>query len=209
MREVRGGGSPWAGAEVLSVLVVSGGGFQGLGLIRCLRESAIVRIVLADCFEENVGRYFVDSFHRVAQVADTQNFLAALLGTCEREGVGIVLPSTHHELLAMAEGRRPFEERGIFLGVSDAAFLRLAGNKRELYRFLNGAGLLTLPVVDLRGNARPFPLIGRPVSGWGSQGTLVLRSERDLKGRDVDELAGSHVWQPYLERFDELSVDFS
>jgi HAD superfamily hydrolase (TIGR01509 family) len=178
-------------------------------LIRCLRESATIRIVLADCFEENVGRYFVDSFHRVAPVADTQNFLAALLGICEGEGVRLVLPCTQHELLALAEGGQPFEERGIFLGVSDAAFLRLVGNKRKLYEFLNGAGLPTLPVVDLRRDARPFPLFGRPLSGWGSRGTLVLRSQRDLQGRDVDELAESHVWQPYLERLEELSVDFS
>ncbi len=209
MREARGGGGPpGAGEDPLSVLVVSGGGFQGLGLVRCLRESPAVRVVLADCFAENVGRYFGDSFHCVPRIADTPNFLAALLGICETEGVRVVLPSTHHELLALAEGGRPFAERGIFLGVSDAAFLRLAGNKRDLYAFLGGAGLPTLPVVDLRREARPFPLIGRPISGWGSRGTLVLRSERDLEGREVDELAESHVWQPYLERFDELSVDF-
>jgi HAD superfamily hydrolase (TIGR01509 family) len=210
VREGRGaGGSPGSGEDLLCVLVVSGGGFQGLGLIRCLRESAAVRVVLADCFEENVGRYFADGFHCVPPIADTQKFLAALLDVCEREGARIVLPSTQHELLTLAEGGRPFAERGILVGVSEASFLRLAGNKRELYEFLRGAGLPTLPVVDLRGEARPFPLIGRPMAGWGSRGTLVLRSERDLEAREVDELAASHVWQPYLERFDELSVDFS
>ncbi|HXB55266.1 MAG TPA: HAD-IA family hydrolase [Vicinamibacteria bacterium] len=194
---------------MFSALVVSGGGFQGLGLIRCLRESAAVRVVLADCFEESISRYFADSFHPVPRIADTQNFLAALLGICEREGVRIVLPSTQHELLALAEGRQPFAARGVFVGVSDPGFLRLAGNKRELYEFLGGAGLPTLPVVDLRREARPFPLIGRPIAGWGSRGTLVLRSERDLEGREVDEVAESHLWQPYLERFEELSVDFA
>jgi HAD superfamily hydrolase (TIGR01549 family) len=204
-----GAASQPTGGDVLSVLVVSGGGFQGLGLMRCLRESPTVRIVLADCFEENPGRYFADRFHPVPGIAAGPPFLSALRAICEREGVRVVLPSTHHELPALAKGRGPFEERGILLGVSDAAFLRTAGNKRELYALLGRAGLPTLPVVDLRGAARPFPLIGRPLSGWGSQGTLVLRSEGDLRGREVEELADSHLWQPYLERFEELSVDFS
>lgn len=194
-------------SAVVTVLVVSGGGFQGLGLVKALRESSRVRIVLADVHRENVTRYFADRSYVVPEVARAEEFVAALLDICRREDVAVVLPATSFELLALAETRERFAPLGVSVAVSDAPFLRLTADKRELYGRLAGAGLPVLPTVDLVSAVAPPPLIGKPVSGWGSRGLVILRTAADALAHR--SLAESHVFQPYLEDAEELSADFS
>src|SRR5262249_39085526 len=67
--------TPWP--DLLTVLVVSGGGFQGLSLVKSLRESPRIRIVLVDSYEENVSRYFADAFYRMPEIAQGEAFVAS------------------------------------------------------------------------------------------------------------------------------------
>ena len=55
---------------MLTVLVVSGGGFQGLGILSALRAIGGVRAVVADLYPDSPGRYLADAFHAVPPVAD-------------------------------------------------------------------------------------------------------------------------------------------
>jgi FMN phosphatase YigB (HAD superfamily)/carbamoylphosphate synthase large subunit len=193
--------------DVLTVLVVSGGGFQGLGLVQALRESPRVRIVLADSYAENVTRYFVDSAHAVPEIARGDDFVAALLDVCSAEDVGLVLPATAHELLTLVRSRVLFREKGVFVAVSDEGFLELAADKRRLYPRLAEAGLPVLAPVDPGRAAPPFPLIAKPAGGWGGRGVEILRSAEELAARR--EALATHVLQPYLEGATELSADFA
>ena len=191
----------------LTVLVVSGGGFQGHGLVRALRESSLVRIVVADIHRENVTRYFADRAYVVPPVARADEFVRAILDVCQREDVAVVLPATSFELLALAESRDRFLALGVKVAVSDAPFLRLTADKRELYGELARAGLPVLPIVELGAKGVAPPLIGKPVGGWGSRGLKILRTAAEIESRLP--LAESHVFQPYLEDAEELSADFS
>jgi len=122
--------------RLLDVLVVSGGGFQGLGIVKCLRDSDRIRVVVADIHEDNVTRYFAEAFHRVPPVRETEAFIAALRDICAREGVRLVIPATAFELLALAEHEPALRGDGVRVAVSSAAFVRLAGDKSALYPFL-------------------------------------------------------------------------
>jgi FMN phosphatase YigB (HAD superfamily)/carbamoylphosphate synthase large subunit len=192
---------------VLTVVVVSGGGFQGLGLVQALRESPRVRIVLADCHAENVTRYFVDAAHVVPEIARGEEFLAALLGICAAEDAQLVFPATAYELRTLAAARTRFRERGVAVAVSDPAFLDVVEDKRRLYPRLAEAGLPVLAPIDPRTAEPAFPLIAKPAGGWGGRGVAILRSREDLAARR--EILESHVLQPYLEGADELSADFA
>jgi len=119
----------------LPVLLVSGGGFQGLAALKALRRSRVVRVLVADCYEENVTRHFADGFFRVPIVADAEAFLAALLEICVREGVRLVLPCTDYEQEALAAARERFAEHAVALAVSEPEFLAVAGDKRRLLAF--------------------------------------------------------------------------
>jgi FMN phosphatase YigB (HAD superfamily)/predicted ATP-grasp superfamily ATP-dependent carboligase len=194
-------------SALVTVLVVSGGGFQGLGLVKALRESSRLRVVLADVHRENVTRYFADRSYLVPEVVRAEEFVAALLDICRREDVAVVMPATGFELLALAERRERFAALGVSVAVSDPPFLRLTADKRELYGRLGRAGLPVLPTVDLEPGVAPPPLIGKPVSGWGSRGLVILRTAADIEAHRA--LVESHVFQPYLEDAEELSADFA
>ena len=69
-------------APLRHVLLLSGGGFQGLSLVKALRARGNVRIVIADCYDVNVGRSFCDRYHVVAPLAEEDRLFTALEQIC-------------------------------------------------------------------------------------------------------------------------------
>jgi FMN phosphatase YigB (HAD superfamily)/carbamoylphosphate synthase large subunit len=195
---------------LLSVLVVSGGGFQGLTLLKGLRESGSVRIIVADRYEQNVGRYFANRAYSVPPIAETDAFVGALLDICRDESVQLVLPSTDYELETLAKATAEFERRRVAIAVSEPGFLADTRDKRRLYAFLAREGFPVLEEVDPDSAADDaFPLIGKPRSGWGGRGILVVRAREDLPASGPEGLTSGYVWQRYLPGAVEYSADFA
>lgn len=191
-----------------AVLVVSGGGFQGLGIVRLLSESDAYRIVVADCHPTGVTVPFADGFLRLPLVADRRGFEAALAGACRAEDVRLVVPATDHELDALAAMRPALEAAGTSVAVCDPPLLARLRDKRALYADLSAAGLPVLAPVALPDGAPERPLIGKPRRGWGGRGVVVVRTRADLEALTPAE-RGGRVWQPFLEEAEELSADFA
>jgi HAD superfamily hydrolase (TIGR01493 family) len=192
------------------VLVVSGGGFQGLTLLKGLRESGSIRIVLADSYEQNVGRYFADRAYTVPPIAETDAFVRALLDICRHESVRLVLPSTDYELETLAMAAPEFERRGISIAVSEPSFLADTRDKRRLYALLGREGFPVLAEVDaVSAGDDVFPLIGKPRSGWGSRGVLIAHARQDLPASGTERFTAGYVWQRYLPGAVEYSADFA
>jgi FMN phosphatase YigB (HAD superfamily) len=189
------------------VLLVSGGGFQGLTLQKLLRESGDVQVVVADVHADNVGRYFADRYHVVPPIAQLRAFGAALSELCRREDIRLVFPCTHHELSALAGMRASLEAQGVASAVSEQDLLAELIDKRRQVRALGEHGLPVLPLLDVGRSDLTFPILGRPAAGWGSRGMRIMRRAEELAALAPEEREGC-VWQPLLEGFDEYSVDF-
>ena len=192
-----------------SNVLVFGGGFQALGLIKALRAVAGIRVLVADVNEENVARYFADAFFRVPSLKEKHVFEDFIVDLCEREGVNAIFASTEQELELLADHRNVFEARGATVYVSDIPLLELARDKLLFYRWLLNEGLPCLPcyTTPLDPNAA-FPLIGKPRSGWGGRGLYILADREAFLKIPIDQNQ-EFVWQPCLREFDEYSVDFS
>lgn len=192
-----------------SNVLVFGGGFQALGLIKALRAVAGIRVLVADFNEENVARYFADAFFRMPSLKEKQVFEDFIVDLCEREGVTTIFASTEHELELLADHRNGFEARGATVYVSDIPLLELARDKLLFYRWLLNEGLPCLPcyTTPLDPNAT-FPLIGKPRRGWGGRGLYTLADREAFLKISIDQNQ-EFVWQPCLREFDEYSVDFS
>src|SRR3954447_15623137 len=105
-------------------VLVFGGGFQGLGLIKALRRVAGIRVLIADANEENVARYFADAFFLVPSSKEKQVFVDFIVDLCERESVSAVFASTEYELELLADHRNVFKARGLAtIYVSDIPLL--------------------------------------------------------------------------------------
>lgn len=192
-----------------TVLIISGGGFQGLALVKALRAVGGLRVLLADCHTENVARYFADGFYQAPMLQPPEPFLDFTLALCEREAVTAVFAATNYELPLLASHRADFAALGVTVFVPEAALLELANDKLRFYRWLAAQGLPSLPC-----HASPddpdaaLPLIGKPRYGWGGQGIRILTTREAFAALPRNEL-DEYVWQPCLSDFDEYSVDFA
>jgi FMN phosphatase YigB (HAD superfamily)/carbamoylphosphate synthase large subunit len=192
-----------------NVLVVSGGGFQGLSLVKALRAVTGIRILVADCYAENVTRYFADAFFLVPLLKEEQAFLDFVLDLCGRESVTAVFASTEYELELLARHRDAFAAEGATVYVSDISLLELARDKLLFYRWLLSENLPCLPCyAEPHDKNAVFPLIGKPRGGWGGRNLHILADRDAVSTISIDE-NDKFVWQPCLEEFDEYSVDFS
>jgi FMN phosphatase YigB (HAD superfamily) len=194
---------------MLTVLVVSGGGFQGLGILSALRAIGGVRVAVADLYPDSPGRYLADVFHPVPPVAAWPAFEDALVRIASAEGAGLVIPSTALELFALARAVPALQAHGAAAAVSPEPLLRLAADKRLLYPVLRDRGFPVLPTVDPRGEPASFPVIGKPAAGWGSRGVVVAESAEHLARVWSAGMADDYVWQRRLDPCRELSVDFA
>ncbi len=192
--------------QLTTALVVSGGGFQGLALLRCLRALPGVRVLAADCHAENVGRYLAHGFHTAPLLADGPAFAGFLQQLCRNEAVQHVLPSTSLELPALSALVEPLAAQGTCVWVCAPAVLALARSKRRFYAWAEALGLPVLPVFGDPLQAGPRALIGKPDDGYGGRGIVRSDGPIDLQALPAEELT-SRVWQPQLQSFDEYSVD--
>lgn len=190
-----------------AVLVVSGGGFQGLAVARLLGEADGFRVVVADVHSTGPSAPLADRFLRVPPVSDRSSFLSALVAACRDEEVRLVLPATDHELELLAAERSRFEAAtGARVAVCDAGLLARLRDKERLYRALPAAGLPVLAPCSPEDGA--LPLVGKPRQGWGGRGVVVVRERGELLALAAAERE-RRVWQPFLDGAEEVSADFA
>ncbi len=195
--------------SIVNVLLVAGGGFQGVALLKGLLRAGNIRVVLADCYEENIGRYFTHRSYAVPPIARQGEFIKALLEICESEKIQFVFPCTERELPVLAKHESEFAARGVKLAMSGAKLLERICDKKQLCSFLQSEGLPAPKIIDVASPALKFPILGKPANGWGGRGQIVLHSADELKRHSLKELRETHLWQPFLEEFTEYSVDFA
>ena len=75
-------------AGLPAVLVVSGGGFQGLAVLRLLAEGSSFRIVVADSLGTTLTASFADVTRRVPPVAERDAFAEAIRSLCRAKCAG-------------------------------------------------------------------------------------------------------------------------
>jgi FMN phosphatase YigB (HAD superfamily) len=193
---------------VTSALLVAGGGFQALPMLRALRR-VHARVIVADCYEQNPNRYAADAYAVVPRVDSGEQFERAILGLCEQHDVQIVFATTDHDALAVATLAPKLRARGIIAAVASADVLRAWADKVVCLRDAAAAGLPVLPIVEPEQGGCPYPLIGKPRRGWGGRGHVIARSTAETAAASRSDPDHNLFWQPLLDAYDEWSVDFA
>lgn len=189
-----------------SVLVVSGGGFQGLGLVQALRARPATRIVVCDIFEEGLTRYLADCYEVVPPV-DAPAFAQALLALAVREHVEVVFPSSVHELRMLADLVPRLALLGIKVAVPPQPLLDCLLDKQQTAHWLLSHGIPAQQPLPFAQAATRLPVIGKPRHGWGGTGMRVLRTEREVAAQQDAGDQDDYLWVPFLARFSEFSGD--
>ena len=192
----------------INALILSGGGFSGLGLIKGLRLSDKVKIVVADCNKESVGSFFSDSYYHISRIVEKDTFLKELYWICNKEDIDIIIPATDHELTVISEEKKGFNELGIRIAVSDASVLELIRNKLTLNKLLL-AHNFSVPRSFSFNDLNEYPVIGKPVYGFGSNKLVIIKHKDELENLNTDILTDKYIWQEYFEHNTEYSIDFA
>ncbi len=203
--------SPARRPSAVAVLILSGGGFQGLGIARALGGVPDVRIVLADNGAQPLTGLLADDVVRLPDLADVEAFMRALRETCRRLEVRLIMPATEHELAILA-GASPRLERelGLKVAVSAPGVFERFGDRAALLDELGRLAVPRPPTVSLASAGEAdLPLLGRPRrSSWGGRSHVVVRTADELAAARRDD-RGDRLWTPFYEEFDELSLDFA
>lgn len=193
--------------RLTTALVVSGGGLQGAAVIKSLRAVGGVRVLVADCHEENVGRFDADGYFRAPLLSDIDAFAAFLHQVCREEAVHHLFPITDLELEIFSREQQALEAAGTRVWVCSPQVLAVARNKLRLTDWLRSKGLPTLPTAaSPESVATGGPLIGKPLAGYGSKGIVKVASLAEALALPAAQRLGL-AWQPQWTLFDEYSVD--
>src|SRR5690606_6057521 len=162
---------------------------------------------LFDSHEENVSQYFYDHFFRSTPVSNESRYEEELFTYIEKHRIELVVPATQFDLRFLSDRKAEFLERfNCKVAVPEREFLDVFLDKKTSHRFLAKHGFPVQPEKDPI-SGRDFPLIGKPLNGWGGKGIVVIRNHEEFTegNHSVEE----YLWTTYLEEFKEYSVDYS
>lgn len=190
-----------------TALVVSAGGFQGLGIVRALQQLDRTRVLVCDIHAEHLVRYVCGECFVAPPLADERAFEAFLLDLARHEHVDAIFPATAYEVPTLARLRSPLADLGAAVAVAGEELTATLLDKLRTHQFLHTAGLPVPELLDPLTHDYAQPLFGRPREGWGGRGTVLLRSREAALAYQAD--FATHVWSTWLPAFEEYSADFA
>jgi FMN phosphatase YigB (HAD superfamily) len=188
-------------------LIISGGGFQGLTLIRALQQRDDVRVIVCDIYAENPTRYLCLDYRVAPSLSDEEAFSNFLLKTVESSRVDFVFPATARELRTLSGLRTQTEAFGAQVAVSDRSLLETLLDKLKAYEWLKTTALPVPEILDPADFAFDTPLFGRPREGWGGRDTIIADNADDAQTHKSEW--SNYVWTRWLPEFEEFSLDFA
>ncbi len=200
-----------SGRETTTVLVTGVGDTVGQALVKTARNSSLpCRVLGMDRDEHAVGLHWVDRAFVLPHCSQVAPYLEETRRICAEDGVQLILPGSEKELeLLSRQAEALRQETGAIVVASPPEVLRIAMDKWETCRFLEGAGL------NFPGYAKAdapdqierliekvgFPLFAKPCRGTGARGVVKIESRNDLDAVRAAEV--EMVVQEYLQPDEE------
>jgi carbamoyl-phosphate synthase large subunit len=168
----------------MSVDVLVTAGSRRVALVRAFQRAvrpAGGRVVVTDVDPLSPTVHIADAAFRVPLSTDP-SYLAAIAEVCERERIGLIVPTIDEELPIFGAAAPLFEGKGVRVAASPERTARICNDKQALCEHLRAAGIAAaqswLPE-DLPANPS-LPLFIKPRSARGSVGAHPVRTRREL-----------------------------
>lgn len=105
-------------------------------------------------------------------------YIEELLALCQRQRVGLVVPTIDTELLGLAQQRVRFAELGINVVISDEELIRVCRDKRLTTELFKNLKIETPKLYEI--SHLNYPCFAKPYDGSRSIGAAKLSHESDL-----------------------------
>lgn len=191
-----------------NAIVVGGGGFQGLSVLRSLRALKWC-VIIADSIPESLNRFEADIFYVMPEVKYAEDFRNSLIALINKYSVKALFPTTMYDLPILSRLRVELETLGIKVFSSKPSLVDLLSDKLQTTLAAQSAGLPILPPEDPMQHDFSYPLLGKPIRGWGGTGLLRLAHRQQYCENVQEEKEREYLWQRELSCFTEWSVDFA
>jgi carbamoyl-phosphate synthase large subunit len=192
----------------LNVLVTAAS--RRVPLIRAFQDAlkssaARGRVIVTDVNPLSPAVHTAERWYHVP-LATAPDYLDAIRSICEREHVGLIVPTIDDELELFGAAAADFESRGIKVAVSPQSTSHICNDKLLTCHRLRAHGIRAaetylpkdLPAV------RRFPLFIKPRSGRGGVGAHTIHAAKDLAF--FVEYVENPVVQEYLDG-PEFTID--
>ena len=192
----------------MNILVTSAG--QRVSLVQAFKKelSQLVsggKVLTVDLNPELAPAcYVADDRFRVPRVTDA-GYIPTLLEICEANNVKLIIPTIDTELLILSEHLQQFKDKGIFISVSDAEFVRKCRDKRLTNQLFVEQGI-AVPKQFEKGRFE-YPVFVKPYNGSLSKGIFVAEKPEDISPEQLEnpELMFMQYISPV--EYDEYTVD--
>lgn len=191
----------------MRVMVTAAGAGPGVSVVKAIRRLNLpgTFVLAVDVSEHAAGLYLADGAELVPP-ATAPEFADAILGLCRKHDIAMIIPIFDTETPVFAAHRDAFAAEGVHLAMNSPECIAASNDKRRSYEVCARAGIRQPDRFnELRDvPADAWPIIGKPASGVGAKGIVVL------EGPDApvlaDDSADSYLWQRFI-RGREYSID--
>ncbi len=195
----------------MNILITSAS--RKVSLVRAF-QSALARhsggdVIAVDTDPCAPALYVADQHYLVSRSAEPR-FIEELVHLCERERVGLIIPTRDEELPLFAAERDRLEKCGLRVVVPAVETVRLCQDKLAFVNFCKEHGFGTPRTYDSdQWQSADFPLFVKPRFGKGAKGARLVRNAAEL-GNAVQNKA-EWVIQEFVEEPEytmDLLADF-
>ena len=138
-----------------------------------------------------------DSYYKICRV-NNENYVFGLLEICEKENIGMVIPTIDTELMVLSENKALFDSKDIHLIVSDEEFIKHCRDKRELNDFFKNHDIRFPQPVDKYNPT--FPLFIKPYDGSLSKDIFIIK--------EAAQLTDFHIGHPKFMFMEYVDPEF-
>jgi len=192
-------------------MMISSAG-RRVSLLRCFRSSAQalgldLDVYACDLEPEWSAACLEADKAFAAPPTGSEAFVPEMLELCQRENIGLIVPTNDGELIGYSRAREEFAAIGTRVVVGAAPLVTMARDKLATANFLASAGIKsprTVAVSEfLAGRSQlSLPLLAKPRHGSSSRGIAVVETSSQLAALAANE---PYIVQEYL-RGRELTV---
>ncbi|HSX06274.1 MAG TPA: ATP-grasp domain-containing protein [Candidatus Saccharimonadia bacterium] len=204
---------------MITALITGIGGTNSIAVLKALNASSVPhRSIGTDIKAFNAGSWLVDSSQIIPPVSSGSDYLTAIKQIVADNDVKIIFATTETEIAFLAQAKEQLEqEQKVVVMVADKEILKICQDKYKTQVFLRENDFIDIPtaLADDKEAVRQlvaqegYPLVRKPLAGYGSRGVSVIRSEAEMLEYGYE---AEYVVQKYIEgdsgqEFDEYTAE--
>ncbi len=147
---------------------------------------------------------FSDGYFKVPKVINI-TYIDRLISICQRNDIGLIIPTIDTELLILAENKKKFRDYGIHLVISDKKFIEKCRDKRKIHIFFKEYNIPC--ATEMEKENLEFPVFVKPYNGSCSKGIQIINSKSEFNSHLFNNR--ELMFLEYLDpkSYDEFTID--